>query len=111
MKLKRIRSIARRAKSENRIRGRAEVRPSINRVEVRDVGAIEKIEQISAELGSDPLIEADFARDAHVKAIEAGPFERVSAQVAWTVREGVAIAIGVRAGEDVKTPAGLSGKQ
>src|SRR5262249_49365754 len=108
LKLKRIRGVARRVESENRIRRHAEVRSSVYSVQVGDVDAIEQIEEVGAEFGSEAFVEAEFARDSQVEAGEARTFERVPSQIARTVGERIAVAIRVRTGEDIEASAGLS---
>src|SRR5262249_12154303 len=111
LKLERIRGVARRLESEDRIRLRAECRRSVDSVQVGDVDAVEKVEEVAAEFGADAFIEADFAGDAQVEAGEPRPFDGVPAQIARAVGERIAVAIRVRAGEDVEPPSGLSRQQ
>src|SRR5215831_14450396 len=106
-----IRRVAGRAKSQERIGRQAQIGPSINRIQVRGVGAIEQVEKVAAELGDNPLSEVNRASNAQVKASEARPLEGVPPQRARPIRKRVAIAVGIRAGEDVEAAPGLSREQ
>jgi hypothetical protein len=85
LKLKLVRSIPRRIEAQNRIRGHREIDSSVDGVEVRDVSAVEQVEEVRAEFGGDSFVEMDRASDAEIKSRELRPEQRVSAQGAWTV--------------------------
>src|SRR5215475_12050461 len=102
LKLKRIGDIAWRAKSQNRIRGQTRIYCSIHCIEVRDIDAIEEVEEVGAEFGPDPFVEAEFTREAHVKADEIVSIQSVSPKVARAVGERVAVHVRVRPGKDIK---------
>src|SRR5262249_1417484 len=111
LKLERIRRVAGRAESQDRIGRLAQIYPSINGVQVRDVDTVEEVEKVGAELGADALVEVDLTCDSHIKSGETRPFERVPAQDARTIGERVAVAVRVRAGEDVEASAALGAQQ
>jgi hypothetical protein len=107
LNLEKISCIAGRAESQDRIGRLVQIYPSINGVQVRDVYAVEEIEEVETELGADALVEADLPRYSHVESGETRTLERVPAQDARTIGERIAIAVRVRAGEDVVASAAL----
>src|SRR5262245_22596177 len=105
-----IRDVARSAKSKHWIGRQTKVSSSVQRVEVRDIDEVGKVEEIESEFGANAYGQADFARDTQVEAGKSGPFQRVAAERAGAVAGRVAIQIGVRAVKDGEEPAALGGK-
>src|SRR5258708_7762699 len=99
------------AESEKRVGRQGDVRASIERVQVFDIGAIEQVEHVTAQFGAQALLDVNGAGHAHVKAGITRPGQRVAAQIAGTVGERVPVAVGVRAGKDVEGLAALQRKQ
>src|SRR5947207_747230 len=76
-----------RIESQNRVGRQTQVRSSIKRVQVFDVGAIEHVEHVTAKIGAQAFADLKTARHPHVEAGIAGSLQGIAAQVAGTVRE------------------------
>src|SRR5205807_6913244 len=94
--------IARRIESQDRIRRQAEIGLSVEGVKVFDVGAVEQVEHVAAQLGLQAFAQMKYARHPHIKAGVSRPVQRVAAQISRTVRERVAVTVGIRAGKNIE---------
>ena len=107
MKLERVRRIARAVESEDGIRSDTEINPAIDGVQIRDVHPVEQVEKISDELSYNAFTDPDLTGDTQIHSHKVIPRECVAAKVAGTIRQGIAVAIGVQTSKDIEPAAGL----
>src|SRR5947208_1410313 len=70
---------------------------SIKRIQIFDVGAIEQVKHIAAQFCAKTFLQLKCPSYAEVKAGVAWPLNRVASQVPRTIRERVAVSVGIRA--------------
>src|SRR5687767_110288 len=93
LKLKGIRRVSRRIEPEYGVGWKAEIRCTVHGIQVGDVDSVEEIEKVTYHLGTHPIINLEQTGHAQIHCDEIIANERIAAQPAGTIREGVSITI------------------
>src|SRR5262245_48781567 len=104
LNLPRIEDFARRTEAGDRSHAQNAV--PVERVEVPDIYPVEQIEEIKVEFTVQSFRQFDRSRDPRIDRGIAWPHQRVATEIPWSIRERVAVIVGVESGKDrVGSPA------
>src|SRR5262245_29210441 len=87
-------------------RRQVQIGSTVERVDVPDVNSVEEIEEIEAEFAAESFRKFDRSRDPHINRGKARTNQRVAVEIPRTIRERVAVTVGIVSGIDGEgTPA------